>query len=84
MKVLAILYRGGAAAQEEPRLLGALENELGLRQYLESQGHEYLVRSTIILLTAPYSHATSNRSATTKKAPTASSKSTLWTSVAFH
>lgn len=43
MKVLAILYRGGAAAKEEPRLLGTLENELGLRQYLESQGHEFLV-----------------------------------------
>lgn len=43
MKVLAILYSGGAAAKEEPRLLGTLENELGLRRYLESQGHEFLV-----------------------------------------
>ena len=43
MKVLAILYSGGVAAKEEPRLLGTLENELGLREYLESQGHEYFV-----------------------------------------
>lgn len=43
MKVLAILYRGGDAAKQEPRLLGAVENELGLRQWLESQGHEYIV-----------------------------------------
>lgn len=45
MKVLAILYSGGVAAQQEPRLLGTTENELGLREYLESQGHEYFVSS---------------------------------------
>jgi hypothetical protein len=27
-KVLAILYDGGKAAQEEPRLLGAVENKV--------------------------------------------------------
>ncbi|KIP05092.1 hypothetical protein PHLGIDRAFT_25241 [Phlebiopsis gigantea 11061_1 CR5-6] len=43
MKVLAILYKGGDAAKQEPRLLGAVENELGIRSWLESQGHEYLV-----------------------------------------
>ncbi|KAJ3477905.1 hypothetical protein NLI96_g10147 [Meripilus lineatus] len=43
MKVLAILYKGGEAAKQEPRLLGTVENELGLRSWLESQGHEYLV-----------------------------------------
>ncbi|KAK7683518.1 hypothetical protein QCA50_013352 [Cerrena zonata] len=43
LKVLAILYRGGEAAKQEPRLLGTVENELGLRPWLESQGHEYLV-----------------------------------------
>ncbi|KAA1474752.1 NAD-dependent formate dehydrogenase [Dentipellis sp. KUC8613] len=46
MKVLAILYNGFEAAQQEPRLLGTVENELGLRQYLESQGHEYIVTSS--------------------------------------
>ncbi|KAI0081349.1 NAD-dependent formate dehydrogenase [Panus rudis PR-1116 ss-1] len=43
MKVLAILYRGGEAAQQEPRLLGTVENQLGIRQWLESQGHEFIV-----------------------------------------
>jgi len=43
MKVLAILYKGGEAAKQEPRLLGTVENELGLRPWLESQGHEYIV-----------------------------------------
>lgn len=43
-KVLAILYRGGDVAKQEPRLLGTIENQLGLRQWLESQGHEYIVR----------------------------------------
>ncbi|KAG6332702.1 hypothetical protein ID866_6383, partial [Astraeus odoratus] len=43
MKVLAILYKGGAAAEAEPRLLGTVENQLGLREFLESQGHEYIV-----------------------------------------
>ncbi|KAA1474266.1 hypothetical protein DENSPDRAFT_840841 [Dentipellis sp. KUC8613] len=46
MKVLAVLYNGFEAAKEEPRLLGTVENELGLRQYLESQGHEYIVTSS--------------------------------------
>ncbi|KAF7790347.1 hypothetical protein EIP86_001302 [Pleurotus ostreatoroseus] len=43
LKILAILYKGGNAAKEEPRLLGTVENELGLRPWLESQGHEFVV-----------------------------------------
>jgi len=43
MKILAVLYSGGPAAKEEPRLLGTVENELGLRKWLESKGHEYIV-----------------------------------------
>jgi formate dehydrogenase len=43
VKVLAVLYKGGKWAQEEPRLLGTLENQLGLRQWLESQGHTLVV-----------------------------------------
>ncbi|KAH9931085.1 NAD-dependent formate dehydrogenase [Epithele typhae] len=43
MKVLAVLYRGGQAAQEEARLLGTIENQLGIRPWLESLGHEYVV-----------------------------------------
>jgi len=37
------LYKGGEAARQEPRLLGTIENQLGIRQWLESQGHEYIV-----------------------------------------
>ncbi|KAA1470880.1 NAD-dependent formate dehydrogenase [Dentipellis sp. KUC8613] len=44
-KVLAILCDGFDAAVAEPRLYSAAENELGLRQFLESQGHEYIVFS---------------------------------------
>lgn len=43
MKVLAILYRGGQAAKNQPKMLGAMENELGLRQWLESRGHTLVV-----------------------------------------
>nr|BAO31932.1 formate dehydrogenase [Grifola frondosa] len=43
MKILAVLYRGGEAAKQEPRLLGTIENQLGLRPWLESLGHEYIV-----------------------------------------
>ncbi|EKM58247.1 uncharacterized protein PHACADRAFT_171509 [Phanerochaete carnosa HHB-10118-sp] len=43
MKVLAILYTGGNAAREEPRLLGTIENQLALREWLEGQGHELIV-----------------------------------------
>jgi len=46
MKVLAILYDGFDAAKEEPRLLGTTENQLGLRSWLESLGHEYVVSSS--------------------------------------
>ncbi|EIM84909.1 NAD-dependent formate dehydrogenase [Stereum hirsutum FP-91666 SS1] len=45
MKVLAILYNGYQAALKEPRLLGTVENQLGLRAYLEGLGHEYIVSS---------------------------------------
>ncbi|KAH9833044.1 NAD-dependent formate dehydrogenase [Rhodofomes roseus] len=43
MKILAIFYSGGEAAKQEPRLLGTTENQLGIRDWLESQGHEYIV-----------------------------------------
>jgi formate dehydrogenase len=46
MKVLAILYDGGKAAEEEPRLLGTVENQLGIKEWLTSQGHEYIVSSS--------------------------------------
>ncbi|RDX55077.1 NAD-dependent formate dehydrogenase [Lentinus brumalis] len=43
MKVLAVLYSGGEAAQQEPRLLGTTENQLGIREWLEKKGHEFIV-----------------------------------------
>ncbi|ROW02957.1 hypothetical protein VSDG_01893 [Cytospora chrysosperma] len=39
VKVLMVLYSGGKHAEEVPGLLGTTENELGLRSWLESQGH---------------------------------------------
>jgi len=38
-KVVAVLYDGGSHADDEPRLLGTTQNELGLRKWLEEQGH---------------------------------------------
>lgn len=62
LQVLAVLYNGFKAAKAEPRLLGTVENEvsdftllcglllntkqLGLRKFLESSGHEYVVTSS--------------------------------------
>ncbi|OSD06827.1 NAD-dependent formate dehydrogenase [Trametes coccinea BRFM310] len=43
MKILAVLYKGGEAAKQESRLLGTVENQLGIRPWLESLGHEYIV-----------------------------------------
>lgn len=45
MKVLAILYVGGEHAEEESRLLGTVENALGIKEWLQEQGHEYKVIS---------------------------------------
>ncbi|WFD20572.1 formate dehydrogenase [Malassezia caprae] len=42
-KVVAALYRGGEAAKRQPKLLATLENELGLRQWIEQQGHTLVV-----------------------------------------
>ncbi|KAL1306359.1 hypothetical protein AAFC00_005072 [Neodothiora populina] len=44
-KVLLVLYDGGEHALQEPKLLGTTENELGLRQWIESQGHELVTTS---------------------------------------
>mmetsp|Transcript_159 Transcript_159/g.124 ORF Transcript_159/g.124 Transcript_159/m.124 type:complete len:377 (-) Transcript_159:30-1160(-) len=39
-KVLLVLYKGNEHAQQEKKLLGCLENELGIREFIESQGYE--------------------------------------------
>lgn len=38
-KVVAVLYSGREHAKQVPGLLGTVENELGLRKWLEDQGH---------------------------------------------
>ncbi|CAR29868.1 ZYRO0G18876p [Zygosaccharomyces rouxii] len=44
-KVLLVLYEGGKHAKEQKRLLAGIENELGIRKYIESKGYE-LVSTT--------------------------------------
>ena len=39
-KVLLCLYRGGQHAHQVKGLLGCVENELGIRKYIESKGYE--------------------------------------------
>lgn len=39
-KVLLVLYEGKDHARQEPKLLGCLENELGIRKFVESHGYE--------------------------------------------
>ncbi|CAI4050572.1 hypothetical protein SUVZ_13G4640 [Saccharomyces uvarum] len=44
-KVLLVLYEGGKHAQEQEKLLGCIENELGVRKFIEEHGYE-LVATT--------------------------------------
>lgn len=39
-KVLLVLYKGGQHAKDQPKLLGTLENELGIRKFVEDHGYE--------------------------------------------
>ncbi|PWN54186.1 NAD-dependent formate dehydrogenase AciA/Fdh [Violaceomyces palustris] len=43
VKVLAILYSGGEFAKQQPRLLGTVENKLGIADWLKEHGHELVV-----------------------------------------
>jgi len=45
VKVLLVLYSAGSHAADELKLLGCTENELGIRDWLESQGHELVTTS---------------------------------------
>ncbi|WFD30587.1 hypothetical protein MSPP1_001608 [Malassezia sp. CBS 17886] len=42
-KVLAVLYKGGEYAVRQRKLLATTENQLGLREWIESQGHTLVV-----------------------------------------
>jgi len=44
-KVLLVLYDGGEHSKQEPQLLGTTENELGLRKWIEEQGHTLVTTS---------------------------------------
>jgi len=44
-KVLLVLYDGHEHAKQQPDLLGTTENELGLRKWIEEQGHELVTTS---------------------------------------
>ncbi|KAF2878472.1 D-isomer specific 2-hydroxyacid dehydrogenase [Massariosphaeria phaeospora] len=44
-KVLLVLYDGFEHAKQEPQLLGTTENELGLRKWIEEQGHTLVTTS---------------------------------------
>ncbi|KFA62129.1 hypothetical protein S40285_01671 [Stachybotrys chlorohalonatus IBT 40285] len=45
VKVLLVLYDGGQHAKDVPELLGTTENELGIRKWLEDQGHTLVTTS---------------------------------------
>jgi formate dehydrogenase len=46
MKVLLILYSAGRHSRDEPKLVGCIENTLGiLRKWFEDQGHELVTTS---------------------------------------
>src|SRR5919112_2187350 len=66
MKVVAVLYPGGSAA-DDPEVLGCAENALGLREFLEGEGHELVsttdregeellehLRDAEVLITTPF------------------------------
>jgi formate dehydrogenase len=66
MKVVAVLYPGGSAA-DNPEVLGCAENALGLRESLEQEGHELVstteregegllehLRDANVLITTPF------------------------------
>jgi formate dehydrogenase len=65
-KIVAVLYPAGEIAKKTPELLGCAENALGLTDFLESQGHEFVVLTdketeldkhlpdTDILITSPF------------------------------
>jgi len=66
MKIVPVLYPGGSAA-DDPGVLGCAENVLGLREFLEEEGHELVstteregeellehLRDAEVLITTPF------------------------------
>lgn len=44
-KIVAVLYDGGKYAEKQPKLLGTVQRALGLRKWIEDQGHSLVVTS---------------------------------------
>ncbi|KAG7193580.1 formate dehydrogenase (NAD+) [Scheffersomyces spartinae] len=44
-KILLVLYDGKHHAKEQPLMLGCVENELGIRQFVENHGYELVTTS---------------------------------------
>ncbi|XBH79710.1 hypothetical protein VPH35_105617 [Triticum aestivum] len=42
-KIVGVFYKGGEYAGQNPNFVGCVENALGIRSWLESQGHQYIV-----------------------------------------
>lgn len=42
-KIVGVFYKGGEHAGQNPNFVGCVENALGIRSWLESQGHQYIV-----------------------------------------
>ncbi|KAL5666258.1 hypothetical protein ACJX0J_026366, partial [Zea mays] len=42
-KIVGVLYKGGEYADRNPSFVGCAEHALGIRGWLESQGHQYVV-----------------------------------------
>ncbi|KAJ9475150.1 Formate dehydrogenase 1 [Pseudozyma hubeiensis] len=43
VKIVAVLYTAGKYGDAQPRLLGTVENKLGIADWLKQQGHEFIV-----------------------------------------
>ncbi|XP_043723907.1 formate dehydrogenase, mitochondrial-like [Telopea speciosissima] len=42
-KIVGVFYKGNEYASSNPNFVGCVENALGISQWLESQGHQYIV-----------------------------------------
>jgi len=42
-KIVGVFYKANEYATKNPNFLGCVENALGIRDWLESQGHQYIV-----------------------------------------
>ncbi len=40
---MGVFYKGGEYADKNPNFVGCVEGALGIREWLESKGHHYIV-----------------------------------------